>query len=261
MKKAIVLIALLLLFMVSAQAAELSHVTDEANVLTAGQEASLQQMAEEVFNQTGFDIILHTTNDSQRKSPFDYSMDYYHSFRDAEQYPDGALFAIMFDTWDYYEATRGRGIPLLTHRQNHDLAKIVQRKLSDGNYYGAMVDYVRYVQNILLSPESLNVQYVPPTPMSKTLELAPYIGGGGLLIGLIYAFVLKSQMKTPKYRQDAQSYILRNSLNLTDSREIFLYQNVVRTKIESSSSSGRSGGGFSSGSRGGTSYGGRGGKF
>ena len=50
------------------------------------------------------------------------------------------------------------------------------------------------------------------------------------------------------------------SLNLTDARDLFLYQTVTRRKIETSSTR-SGGGGFSSGSRGGTSYGGRGGKF
>ncbi|MGI6686856.1 MAG: hypothetical protein ACOX6Y_00590 [Christensenellales bacterium] len=53
--------------------------------------------------------------------------------------------------------------------------------------------------------------------------------------------------------------MLADSLNLTESSDLYLYQTVTRTRIESSSKSG--GGGSSSGFRDGTSYGGRGGKF
>ncbi len=250
MKRLLILLAAALLLAASAAGAEtLQHVSDLADVLSAQEEESLNQQAEEVFILTGFDVILHTTNDSQDKGPKDYSFDYYHAFRDAARYPDGAMFAILFDTRDYYEAARGRGIQLLTYRESNDLADVVQEKLSDGDYYGAMRNYVRYVRRLLL----------PPTPLERTLELAPFVIIGGLVIGLIYALFLKSKLKIARFKQGAEAYVLGDSLNITQSDDIYLYQTVTRTKIQSSSGGG--GGGFSTGSRGGTSYGGRGGKF
>ncbi len=250
MRRLWLLVVFFLALATAAQAETLRHVSDLARKLSANEVTQLEQQAQEVYDKTGFDIILHTTNNSQGKGPMDYSFDYYHAFRDAGRYPDGAMFAIMFDTRDYFEAARGRGIPLLTHREANDLADVVQGKLSDGDYYGAMRDYVRYVRRLLL----------PPTPMERTLELAPFIGVGGLVVGLVYAFILKSKLNTAKFRREAGLYIVPNSLNLTDSQDIYLYQTVTRTKIQTSSGS-SGGGGFSSGSRGGTSYGGRGGKF
>ena len=75
----------------------------------------------------------------------------------------------------------------------------------------------------------------------------------------INALYLRSKLKIAKYKSNAGLYVLADSLNLTESSDLYLYQTVTRTRIESSSKSG--GGGSSSGSRGGTSYGGRGGKF
>jgi len=249
MKRFLFLLAVLLLFFASGAGAEtLQHVSDLANVLSIQEEAALNQQAQEVFDLTGFDIILHTTSNSQNKGPKDYSFDYYHAFRDVAGYPDGAMFAILFDTRDFYEAARGRGIQLLTYRESNDLAAVVQDQLSDGNYYSAMRDYVRYVRRLL----------IPPTPVERTIELAPFILIGGLVIGLIYALILKSKLKIAKFKQGAEAYVLRDSLNITQSDDIYLYQTVTRTRIQSSSGGG---GGFSTGSRGGTSYGGRGGKF
>ncbi len=92
------------------------------------------------------------------------------------------------------------------------------------------------------------------------MEIAPIIFVAALVIGLVYALILKSKLKIARYKSNAAQYMLANSLNLTESSDLFLYQSVTRTRIESNSSGGR-GGGFSTGSRGGTSYGGRGGKF
>jgi uncharacterized protein len=91
------------------------------------------------------------------------------------------------------------------------------------------------------------------------VEVAPIILIGALVVGLLYALYLRSKLKIAKYKSNAGLYVLADSLNLTESSDLYLYQTVTRTRIESSSKSG--GGGSSSGSRGGTSYGGRGGKF
>jgi len=140
----------------SSQSAYLNHVSDMAKVLSVQQAHALQKKAEEVFQSTGFDIILHTTNDSEEKGPMNYTMEYYHSFRDAERFPDGAMFAIIFDTRDYYEATRGRGLALM-QRGSDELSSVVQTKLSNGDYFGAMMDYIDYVIDIL-SPNDVPVQ-------------------------------------------------------------------------------------------------------
>ncbi|MDD4081362.1 MAG: TPM domain-containing protein [Eubacteriales bacterium] len=251
MKRLIVFTTCLLMLCLSISSAyALDHVNDLARVLSQSEAQDLQRQAEELYDLTGFDVIFHTTNNSQGKGPLDYSFDYYHAFRDASAYPNGALFAIMFDTRDYYEAARGTGIELLTYREANDLAGVVRDKLSDGDYHGAMTNYVRYVRRLL----------IPPTPFERTLEILPFILIAALIIGLVYALILKSRLKIAKFKSNAGQYMLANSLNLTESSDLFLYQTVTRTRIESNSGGGR-GGGFSTGSRGGTSYGGRGGKF
>lgn len=255
MKKRYIALAFVILLLTAtslALAEGLQHVSDLANRLTAQQKASLQQQAAELYQKSGFDVVFHTTNDSQNKGPRDYSFDYFHAFHDAIRYPDGAMIAVMYDTRDYYEAARGKGISLLTHRENNDLASVVQGKLTQGDLYGAFNNYMRYVRRLVIKP----------TALERTVEVLPYIAIAGLVAGLAYAMVLLKNLKIAKFKQDAGLYVNQRSLNLTESEDIFLFQNVTRTRIQTNSgSSGSSGGGFSSGSRGGTSYGGRGGKF
>lgn len=251
MKRILLVAVSLLLLAVSAGAQALLHVDDKAGVLNYEEVQKLEQQASELFEQTVFDVIIHTTRNSQGKGPRDYSFDYYHGFRDASAYPNGAALVIMFDTRDYYEAARGSGITLLTYRESHDLGRVVQNKLSNQDYYGAFSDYIRYVKRL----------QVPASGVELLTEYMPYVLIAGLLIGLVYALVLKSRMNIAKFRYDADAYVVPNSLNLHTVQDLYLYQTVTRTKIESSSGSKGSGGGFSTGSRGGTSYGGRGGKF
>ena len=258
MKRFTIIFLALLLLALTAQAQDLSHVNDLANVLSADEEAKLQQQAEELYRLTQFDVLIHTTRDSQGKGPRQYSFDYYENFRDSKQYKDGAMLALMFDNRDYYEAARGKGIQLLTYSGSHDLAQVVEGKLRDANYYGAFSDYIRYVQRKLIPPAASELAG------ERVMELAPYLLIGGLVVGLIYALVLRGKLKVAKTRYGAAQYVMPGSLNLTNSQDLYLYQTVVRHKIESNNNSsgrGSSGGGFSTGSSGGTSYGGRGGKF
>ena len=146
---------------VSAQT--IRHVDDQAAVLSSSEAADLENRASALFDRYGFDVLLHTTNDSLGKGPQNYSADFYHEFRDPAAYPDGAIFAIMFDTRDYYETARGRGIDLLSSQTSDDLSAVVQRKLSDGDYHGAMVDYLAYVERLLMPSE-------PASRLAEPLE-------------------------------------------------------------------------------------------
>ncbi len=254
MKRVLALLAVLLLLAFSASASNVStmrHVADEANKLTPAEEADLEEMARALYADAGFDVIVHTTNNSQGKTPMDYSFDYYHAFRDAARYPNGALLAVMYDTRDYYEAARGTGIELLTKREAYDLGDVVQSRLTEGDEFGAFRNYIRYVRRVV----------IPPTPIQRVIELAPFVLIGGLVIGLVYALILKGKLNIARFASGAAAYVVPGSLNLTESNDIYLYQTVTRTRIQTNTSGRGGGGGFSTGSRGGVSYGGRGGKF
>ena len=81
----------------------------------------------------------------------------------------------------------------------------------------------------------------------------------GLLIAAIYTASLKGQLKSVQAQRAAASYVKNGSLNVTNSRDFFLYRHVSRTE-KSSSSDSRSGSGTHTSSSGAT-HGGGGGKF
>ena len=82
----------------------------------------------------------------------------------------------------------------------------------------------------------------------------------GLVVALIATGVMKGKLKSVRSQAAANSYIRKGSMNVTESRDLFLYRTVSRTARPTESSS--SGGGSSSHtSSSGTSHGGGGGKF
>ncbi|MBR4799450.1 MAG: TPM domain-containing protein, partial [Clostridia bacterium] len=84
-----------------------------------------------------------------------------------------------------------------------------------------------------------------------------------LLIALIIAFIvvgsMKKQLTSVKFADQANDYVRPGSLNLTESRDTFLYSAVTRTVRETESRSGGGGGSHTSSS--GSSHGGGGGRF
>ena len=84
-----------------------------------------------------------------------------------------------------------------------------------------------------------------------------------MLIGLAVAFVItammKSQLKSVRFQSEAANYVKKDSMKVTQSKDLFLYRNVDRREKPKESSS--SGGSSTHTSSSGTTHGGGGGKF
>ncbi|MBS7176877.1 MAG: TPM domain-containing protein, partial [Clostridiales bacterium] len=79
----------------------------------------------------------------------------------------------------------------------------------------------------------------------------------GFVIALIIVGSMKSKLKMVRFQAGANSYLRQGSMNVTESRDLFLYRHVSRTAKPKSSSSGSSTHSSSSG----RSHGGGGGKY
>ena len=66
--------------------------------------------------------------------------------------------------------------------------------------------------------------------------------GIGLVLAWVIVSVMKSQLRSVAFQENAASYVREGSMNLTNSRELFLYRDVHRTERPKESSSSDSGG-------------------
>ena len=85
--------------------------------------------------------------------------------------------------------------------------------------------------------------------------------GIGLVLAWVVVHVMKSQLRSVAFQENAASYVREGSMNLTNSRELFLYRDVHRTERPKESSSSDSGGSSTHTSSSGTTHGGGGGSF
>ena len=95
-----------------------------------------------------------------------------------------------------------------------------------------------------------------PFNIARNLLIALIVG---FVIALIATGVMKGKLKTVRFQSAASNYVKANSMNVTESRDMFLYTHVDRRAKpkDTDSSSGSSTHTSSSGS----THGGGGGKF
>ena len=244
MKKLILLFSLLLILCTPALA-EQSRVIDEADVLTADDEARLEQAIALIRQEHQFDVVLLTKTTIDGKVPRYYAADYYdyggYGYNDSH---DGIIILLVtgaeVGNRDYTIVMTGRGEKIFNDDVVYGIEEDILPALRASNYSAAMARFVTDVDARL-------ADYTPPR---RTAKVAPILIIAGLVIGAIVASVFKGQMKSVRRKNGAANYVRDGSFQLTRVQDIYLYTTTTRRRIETQSSGGGHGGGGFTGSSG-----------
>lgn len=219
------------------------YVVDNAQLLSSGEYGVLSDTLEMVSNRLQMDVVVVTVPTVDGKSFMDYADDFY----DYNGYrPDGVLLLVCMGERGWWISTSGNAISALTDAKLDRLAEQIVPLLSQGRYAEAFDTYAEGVASAVAEEES-----------DGSFSFGSVLIC--LLIGVVAAFVvtgiLKGQLKSVRRQDTANNYICSDSLQLTRSRDLFLYRNVSRrAKPQNNGSSTHRG---SSG----RSHGGMGGRF
>ena len=266
MKKSItyLLLAVCMIFTVilPVSASEFYPLYDEADLLTDREESELIAKLENICSQKQMEVVVAAFETIGEYSPMEYADDFY----DYNGYGcgadrDGLILIVVMDTSDWWISTRGSAITAFTDAGIDFIGEQIVPYLSDGDYYGA---FSRFAEQCVAFIDQANtgdpydIHNLPKAPFDKGMALVIALVGG-LLIAAIYTAKLKGQLKSVQAKSSAADYVKQNSMNITESRDFFLYRKVNRTERASSSSSGGGSGTHRSSS--GATHGGGGGKF
>lgn len=226
-------------------------VVDKADVLTYNEEVQLLSSLESIREEYGLDVVILTVETLDGEWPEDLADDYY----DYNGYgEDGILLLICPESGDGHISTAGYGITALTDAGIEKITEEITPALSSGDYFEAFETYAEYCDEFIglaKSGDPFDYDDLPKEPFSvfKSLILSLIIG---FAIALVITLAMKSQLKSVRFQDNASMYVKRDSMNLTHSRDLYLYSRVTRTaKPKDSgssthrSSSGRSHGGGS----------------
>lgn len=238
MKKLLSLILALLLLTVLAvpamAASDVPYVVDGADLLTSSQERELEQTLSALSEKLGMDVVVVTTDDTGYKSSTAYADDFF----DYGGYgANGILWLIDMDNRKSTISTTGEAIDLFDDSVQDAMQDELAPMLTDGEYYEAACRFAELCDEY----SSFSV--------GMSLIIALVIG---FVVAFIATAVMKGQLKSVRAKAEATDYVKPGSLQVTESRDLFLYRHVDRREKPKSSgssthtsSSGRSHGGSS----------------
>ena len=216
------------------------HVVDQADL-------------SQISGRHGVDVVVVTVESIGGASPMEYADDYY----DYNGYgADGILLLISMEDRDWWVSTTGFGI---TARTDAGLEYISDRfvpYLSDGEYAEGFRVFAELCDEFLTQARTgdpYDFYNLPKGPFEFGINLVIALALG-LITALISTGVMKAKLKSVRQQAKADDYMIKGSMRLTQSRDIFLYTHLDRREKPKEGSSTHT-------SSSGSTHGGGGGKF
>ena len=220
---------------------------DDAEVLTEDEDNELEDALEELSLRQSFDVTIATI-ESMESVGAD-SM-------------DGVLLLVSVGDRKWHISTCGYGITAFTDAGIQYLGQQMTPFMADGDYAGAFRTFVQWSDTYIDAARAghpYDVNNLPREPLSLMYLFLAL--GIGLVLAWVVVSVMKSQLRSVAFQENAASYVREGSMNLTNSRELFLYRDVQRTEHVEAKDSDSSGGSSTHTSSSGTTHGGGGGSF
>ncbi len=233
------------------------RLVDGAELLSNYEERQIEQLLNEISERQKLDIVIVTADGLLGKSPRDFADDYFDSGYGFGNNKDGVLLLLNMEERDWYLSTSGFGETAFTDAGIDYMAEEFVPYMSDGDFYGGFEVFARLCDEFITQAKNGEPYDRGNLPKGALGFIWIIIAiAVGLVVALIVTASLKSQLKNVRYKTEASDYIRKGSLNITNSRDLFLYRNVSRVKIQTNS-----GGSSTHRSSSGARHGGRGGKF
>ena len=242
------------------------RMSDSAGVLTEDEDNELEDALEELSLRQSFDVTIATI-ESLESVDYDSMEAYADDLYDFCQFGygsdmNGVLLLVSVGDRKWHISTCGYGITAFTDAGIQYLGEQMTPFMADGDYAGAFRTFVQWADDYVTAAREghpYDVNNLPREPLSLMYLFLAL--GIGLVLAWVVVSVMKSQLRSVAFQENAASYVREGSMNLTNSRELFLYRDVHRTERPKESSSSDSGGSSTHTSSSGTTHGGGGGSF
>ena len=242
------------------------RMNDSANVLTEDEDNELEDALEELSVRQNFDVVIATI-ESLESVDYTSMEEYADDLYDFCQFGygadrDGVLLLVSVGDRKWHISTCGYGITAFTDAGIQYLGEQMTPDMADGDYAAAFRTFVQWSDAYIDAARSgrpYDVKNLPREPLSLMYLFLAL--GIGLVLAWVVVGVMKSRLRSVAFQENAASYVREGSMNLTNSRELFLYRDVQRTEHVEEKDSDSSGGSSTHTSSSGTTHGGGGGSF
>ena len=254
-----VILSLVLCLSVSAESTA-PRLWDDADILTESEERELLSQLDEISERQMVDIVVHTIWSIGDYSAQDAADNIFESYGyGMGEDRNCILLLVSMEYHDWHITTAGYGITAVTDVGITYMEENMVPYLSAGEYETAFSTYADICDTFITMAKSGNpfdADDLPeePFPALRNLIICLVIG---IIAGWIAVGKMKAELITVKQQTGAADYTRQGSMNVTQSRDIFLYRTVSKT-VKSDSDSNKSSTHKTSS---GTTVGGGGGKF
>lgn len=247
--------------------AKAPYVVDKCGYLTAEQLQALNARAEEIAEKYNVGLYVRIMPDKEGKSNIREYAEYLYKKDEmglgAEQ--NGYLLTICMDDRSYLTSAYGnKAHAAFTDYGKDQVEDYVEGELRHNDFNAAIKVFLIQAEYMLQQNElgtPVDVPGVKPMTeeelraqqLAQRRRLYAVAGTTSPLASLLICLGLKRRNRTKGIKVDADSYIPKNGIHLTNVKDIFLYKTQSRTLIVDTSS--KSGGGGTTINAGGFSHG------
>lgn len=245
----------------AAFAADMPRLADNAGLLSDSEKSEVLETLDKISERQEADIVIVTTDALGGKTPESYADDFYdyNGYGYGSEH-DGMLLLVSTEDNDWQISTCGFAMTAVTDDGIAYISEKFLPYMKDGDYAKAFTVYAELCDEFIGQAKTghpYGGANMPKEPFNTPVCLAVAFGIG-IAVSLIATGIMRSKLKSVKKQSAAASYVKANSMNITESRDIFLYNTTSRSEKTQTSSSGSSSSHTSSSGR---THGGGGGKF
>jgi len=229
-------------------------ITDGAGYLMQSELTELSKELDNIRNTYDFEVAIYTESDMTSATAEASADDIYdYNGYGAGENDDGIMLYICSDTREYHFTTHGKGLEFFNSNGLAYLESQVLPHLSEDNYYEAFEAYIDTAAELLEMAKNGE----PYNKKNLSITHILFVVLACLIIPLLIAYLKTKgklkKMKTAVANDCAENYMKPGSMNITFSRDLFLYSHVTRTeKAKSDSDTHTSSSGRTHGGRGGS---------
>ena len=230
------ILALLAVLWVPVLAAEpqLDYVTDAALLLTDEEWLALEERAEEISRQYQCGVYIVTLDDFTRyvdtDSVYEAAKAIYVGYDlGLGEEQSGVLLLLSMAERDYALISSGWGNTALTDYGKDRLSEAFLDNFGDDDWYGGFTDYLERCAGMMRSAEAGTPMDVGTSPRIWLVGMLISIGLGCMAAYLI-CLLLENQMKSVGRKQEANTYLQTDRIDITAREDHFI--NVTQTRVK-----------------------------
>ena len=215
---------------ISASAVSGADLYDEADLLSSTEETQIAEKLSSLREQFQAQLVIITVPSSDGSIDTFVEHVYDSMNMGCGENRDGVLLLVCMDSREYRILSNGYAGEAIGMDQINAIGEAIVSGLSDGNYADA---FILFADNCAYYLDGYLNGY--PFRVGKNLIISLIVG---IVAGIAAAVILKKQLKSVRQQKQANVYIKSGSMQITASRDMFLYREVTRTQKQASNSSG-----------------------